>query len=64
MKNIKPFGPSIGKAKISKRFINKLNEDNSMNAASIPIKKYLVKSLNNFFFILFFRRNFKKISLI
>ena len=27
MKNIKPFGPSIGKTKISKRFINKLNEE-------------------------------------
>ena len=27
MKNIKPFGPSIGKTKISKRFITKLNEE-------------------------------------
>ena len=27
MKNIKPFGPSIGKTKISKRFLNKLNEE-------------------------------------
>ena len=27
MKNIKPFGPSIGKTKISKRFIDKLNKE-------------------------------------
>ncbi len=27
MNNIKPFGPSIGKTKISKRFLNKLNEE-------------------------------------
>ena len=27
MKNINPFGPSIGKTKISKRFLNKLNEE-------------------------------------
>ncbi len=27
MKNIKPFGPSIGKSKISKRFLKKLNEE-------------------------------------
>ena len=27
MKNIKPFGPSIGKAKISKNFIKKLNNE-------------------------------------
>jgi uncharacterized protein (TIGR02466 family) len=27
MKNIKPFGPSIGKTKISKRFLNKLNKE-------------------------------------
>ena len=27
MKNIKPFGPSIGKTKMSKKFINKLNEE-------------------------------------
>ncbi len=26
MKNIKPFGPSIGKCKLSKRFVKKLNE--------------------------------------
>ena len=27
MKNIKPFGPTIGKTKISKRFFEKLNEE-------------------------------------
>ena len=27
MKNLKPFGPSIGKTKISKTFINKLNKE-------------------------------------
>ena len=27
MKNIKPFGPTIGKSKISKKFINKINDE-------------------------------------
>jgi hypothetical protein len=27
MKNIKPFGPSIGKTKISNKFLNKLNKE-------------------------------------
>ena len=27
MKNIKPFGPSIGKARISKKFLNILNKE-------------------------------------
>jgi len=27
MKNLKPFGPSIGKTKISKKFLNKLNNE-------------------------------------
>ena len=27
MKNLKPFGPSIGKGKISKTFLNKLNKE-------------------------------------
>ena len=27
MKNIKPFGPSIGKTKISKKFFDKLNKE-------------------------------------
>ena len=27
MKNLKPFGPSIGKTKISQKFLNKLNKE-------------------------------------
>ena len=27
MKNIRPFGPSIGKSKVSKKFINKINDE-------------------------------------
>ncbi len=27
MKNLKPFGPSIGRSRISKDFINKLNKE-------------------------------------
>ena len=27
MKNLKPFGPSIGKTKISQNFLNKLNKE-------------------------------------
>ena len=27
MKNIKPFGPSLGKTKISKKFLNILNKE-------------------------------------
>jgi len=27
MQNLKPFGPSIGKTKISKKFIDKLNKE-------------------------------------
>ena len=27
MKNIKPFGPSIGRSKVSKKFIEKLNDE-------------------------------------
>ena len=27
MKNFKPFGPSIGKSKISKKFLEKLNNE-------------------------------------
>ena len=35
MKNIKPFGPSIGKTKISKRFLNKLNQEFDKKSDSI-----------------------------
>ena len=27
MKNIKPFGPSLGRCKVSKKFIKKLNDE-------------------------------------
>lgn len=37
MKNIKPFGPSIGKTKISKNFINKLNNEFDLNIKSKKI---------------------------
>ena len=36
MKNIKPFGPSIGKTKISKKFSDKLN--NEFDSKSISKK--------------------------
>jgi len=31
MKNIKPFGPSIGKSKNSKKFLNVLNKEINNN---------------------------------
>ena len=34
MKNIKPFGPSIGKTKISRNFINKLNNEFDLSVKS------------------------------
>ena len=34
MKNIKPFGPTIGKTKISKRFFEKLNEEFDSKSSS------------------------------
>ena len=37
MKNIKPFGPSIGKTKISKNFMNKLNNEFDLNIKSKKI---------------------------
>lgn len=37
MKNIKPFGPSIGKTKISKNFISKLNNEFDLNIKSKKI---------------------------
>ena len=49
MKNIKPFGPSIGKTKISKRFINKLNEefDKKSNNKKIDYSSKLASQINN-----------------
>ena len=37
MKNIKPFGPTIGKTKISKRFFEKLNEEFDSKSSSKKI---------------------------
>jgi uncharacterized protein (TIGR02466 family) len=57
MKNIKPFGPSIGKTKISKRFLNKLNEEfdkkSNLKKTDYSSKlasqiKYEIKISNNF----------------
>ena len=57
MKNIKPFGPSIGKTKISKRFVDKLNKefDKKSNGKKIDYSSKLasqikkeIKISNNF----------------
>ena len=37
MKNIKPFGPSIGKSKISNKFFNKLNKEFTVKSKSKKI---------------------------
>ena len=49
MKNIKPFGPTIGKTKISKRFINKLNEefDKKSNYRKIDYSSKLASQIKN-----------------
>ena len=49
MKNIKPFGPSIGKTKIYKRFINKLNEefDKKSNNKKIDYSSKLASQIKN-----------------
>ena len=49
MKNFKPFGPSIGKTKMSKRFINKLNEefDKKSNNKKIDYSSKLASQIKN-----------------
>jgi len=49
VKNIKPFGPSIGKTKISKRFITKLNEefDKKSNYRKIDYSSKLASQIKN-----------------
>tara|TARA_B100000035_G_C20914208_1_gene515390 strand:+ start:149 stop:739 length:591 start_codon:yes stop_codon:yes gene_type:complete len=42
MKNIKPFGPSIGKSKLTKKFINKLNSEFDLKLNS-KLKDYSSK---------------------
>ena len=49
MKNIKPFGPSIGKTKISKRFLNKLNQefDKKSDLKKIDYSSKLASQIKN-----------------
>ena len=49
MKNIKPFGPSIGKGKLSKKFINKLNDefDFKSNSKKIDYSSKLASQIKN-----------------
>ena len=49
MKNIKPFGPSIGKTKISKKFSNKLNNEFNIksNSNKIDYSSKLASQIKN-----------------
>ena len=49
MKNIKPFGPSIGKTKISDKFYNKLNKefDAKSNSKKIDYSSKLASQIKN-----------------
>ena len=49
MKNIKPFGPSIGKTKISKKFSDKLNNefDIKTNSKTIDYSSKLASQIKN-----------------
>ena len=49
MKNIKPFGPSIGKTKISKKFLDKLNIefDIKSNSKKIDYSSKLASQIKN-----------------
>ena len=49
MKNIKPFGPSIGKTKISKKFLDKLNKefDIKSNSKKIDYSSKLASQIKN-----------------
>ena len=49
MKNIKPFGPTIGKTKISKRFFKKLNEefDSKSSSKKIDYSSKLASQIKN-----------------
>ena len=49
MKNIKPFGPSIGKTKISKKFLDKLNNefDIKSNSKKIDYSSKLSSQIKN-----------------
>tara|TARA_B100001057_G_scaffold110298_1_gene108363 strand:- start:161 stop:751 length:591 start_codon:yes stop_codon:yes gene_type:complete len=49
MKNIKPFGPTIGKTKISKRFFEKLNKefDSESHSRKIDYSSKLASQIKN-----------------
>ena len=49
MKNIKPFGPTIGKTKISKRFFEKLNDefDSKSSSKKIDYSSKLASQIKN-----------------
>ena len=49
MKNIKPFGPSIGKTKISKKFLDKLNKefDSKSNSKKVDYSSKLASQIKN-----------------
>ena len=49
MKNIKPFGPSIGKTKISNKFFDKLNKefDNKSKSKKIDYSSKLASQIKN-----------------
>ena len=49
MQNIKPFGPTIGKTKISKRFFEKLNKEfeNKSNSRKIDYSSKLASQIKN-----------------
>ena len=64
MKNLKPFGPSIGKTKISQNFLNKLNKEFDQKSISkkIDYSSKLASQINNEIKISnnFIRKNLKK----
>ena len=49
MKNIKPFGPTIGKTKISKRFFEKLNKEfeSKSNSRKVDYSSKLASQIKN-----------------
>ena len=64
MKNIKPFGPSIGKTKISNKFFDKLNKefDNKSKSKKIDYSSKLASQIKNEIKISnkFIKRNLEK----
>ena len=68
MKNIKPFGPSIGRSKVSKKFIKKLNDEFDLKVKN-KFKDYSSKlasqiknevKLNNTFVNKYFSKEIKR----